>query len=110
MIRRPPRSTLFPYTTLFRSLATDPRALRRPRFLVAAALVAAGGTSVYLFLPIRAQFDPYLNEGAPTTWRALQAALTRAQLGHPSAFDNPMYLPPPANPGHPLVLHRQPPP
>src|SRR2546430_11338463 len=25
MIRRPPRSTLFPYTTLFRSLATAPR-------------------------------------------------------------------------------------
>src|SRR3712207_7814500 len=25
MIRRPPRSTLFPYTTLFRSLAFDPR-------------------------------------------------------------------------------------
>src|SRR3989449_9345339 len=24
MIRRPPRSTLFPYTTLFRSLVTDP--------------------------------------------------------------------------------------
>src|SRR2546425_11674194 len=73
MIRRPPRSTLFPYTTLFRSLATDPRALRRPRFLVAAAVVAAVGTSVYLFLPIRAQFDPYLNEGAPTTWRAVKA-------------------------------------
>src|SRR2546425_1678664 len=29
MIRRPPRSTLFPYTTLFRSLRH--RALRRPR-------------------------------------------------------------------------------
>src|SRR5256885_9533282 len=27
MIRRPPRSTLFPYTTLFRSLATDPPVL-----------------------------------------------------------------------------------
>src|SRR5258707_5771944 len=27
MIRRPPRSTLFPYTTLFRSIV-DPRALR----------------------------------------------------------------------------------
>src|SRR6266513_4316265 len=25
MIRRPPRSTLFPYTTLFRSRALDPR-------------------------------------------------------------------------------------
>src|SRR5206468_4461070 len=28
MIRRPPRSTLFPYTTLFRSLA-DPAGMRR---------------------------------------------------------------------------------
>src|SRR3712207_9080229 len=28
MIRRPPRSTLFPYTTLFRSLANDPRGTR----------------------------------------------------------------------------------
>src|SRR5438876_2487226 len=32
MIRRPPRSTLFPYTTLFRSVPTKPqrRALPRP--------------------------------------------------------------------------------
>src|SRR2546426_6092221 len=29
MIRRPPRSTLFPYTTLFRSVATDGRPGRR---------------------------------------------------------------------------------
>src|SRR3712207_6860063 len=28
MIRRPPRSTLFPYTTLFRSLAAQRQALR----------------------------------------------------------------------------------
>src|SRR5256885_5249196 len=28
MIRRPPRSTLFPYTTLFRSVPTDACALR----------------------------------------------------------------------------------
>src|SRR2546422_3475691 len=27
MIRRPPRSTLFPYTTLFRSLVTSPRVI-----------------------------------------------------------------------------------
>src|SRR2546425_4654634 len=38
MIRRPPRSTLFPYTTLFRSKAAGPRgapqnALCRHRFL-----------------------------------------------------------------------------
>src|SRR5690242_21324200 len=30
MIRRPPRSTLFPYTTLFRSLAKWVRAIARP--------------------------------------------------------------------------------
>src|SRR5437763_6636063 len=29
MIRRPPRSTLFPYTTLFRSLGRPPRQPRR---------------------------------------------------------------------------------
>src|SRR2546425_1296177 len=32
MIRRPPRSTLFPYTTLFRSTQFPPRASPRPRF------------------------------------------------------------------------------
>src|SRR5256884_2914636 len=33
MIRRPPRSTLFPYTTLFRSVSpARPRILRRPRW------------------------------------------------------------------------------
>src|SRR5882757_10498683 len=31
MIRRPPRSTLFPYTTLFRSPTRWSRPLRRPR-------------------------------------------------------------------------------
>src|SRR4029078_13730490 len=30
MIRRPPRSTLFPYTTLFRSLRTRPPMTKRP--------------------------------------------------------------------------------
>src|SRR2546422_5292031 len=30
MIRRPPRSTLFPYTTLFRSRTIAPHRLRRP--------------------------------------------------------------------------------
>src|SRR5256885_6487504 len=40
MIRRPPRSTLFPYTTLFRSLAAGRGALpARPRVLRAGAAV-----------------------------------------------------------------------
>src|SRR2546425_9016498 len=39
MIRRPPRSTLFPYTTLFRSMAF-------PAILLAIALMAARGSGV----------------------------------------------------------------
>src|SRR5256885_13943270 len=41
MIRRPPRSTLFPYTTLFRSLHGDSILANRYRIL-AAALATAG--------------------------------------------------------------------
>src|SRR6059036_3393393 len=88
-------------------LLTEPRALLRPRFLVAAALVVAVGTSVNLFIPIRAHFDPYLNQGEPTTWPALRAVLLREQFGKPSVFDNPMYPPGPDNPGHTLVLYGQ---
>src|SRR5258707_2526905 len=49
MIRRPPRSTLFPYTTLFRSPApvrsrlNDPPAARRSLSYSATALSAAAG-------------------------------------------------------------------
>src|SRR2546426_7474365 len=32
MIRRPPRSTLFPYTTLFRSICRDRPSIRQPGF------------------------------------------------------------------------------
>src|SRR2546425_9583682 len=43
MIRRPPRSTLFPYTTLFRSpVAAPPRAREPPRGRGHAALLGAG--------------------------------------------------------------------
>src|SRR5258706_16371113 len=34
MIRRPPRSTLFPYTTLFRSLASYHLKIRKPRLTI----------------------------------------------------------------------------
>src|SRR3712207_6881658 len=33
MIRRPPRSTLFPYTTLFRSVSTEERRTVMPSYL-----------------------------------------------------------------------------
>src|SRR3712207_8772895 len=40
MIRRPPRSTLFPYTTLFRSHCACRREVSRRRALVSTAFVA----------------------------------------------------------------------
>src|SRR3712207_7814610 len=43
MIRRPPRSTLFPYTTLFRSLTWDDVDLDRGVVLVEWTLVRATG-------------------------------------------------------------------
>src|SRR5258708_18594537 len=51
MIRRPPRSTLFPYTTLFRSL-TPIRARGRPRY-VARVVVVEQPPAVALRLPDR---------------------------------------------------------
>src|SRR3712207_8835059 len=42
MIRRPPRSTLFPYTTLFRSERARPR-LQPPRAVLALARARVGG-------------------------------------------------------------------
>src|SRR2546430_10616772 len=51
MIRRPPRSTLFPYTTLFRSGSTNSRAKRWPaeRFAALAdSLVEGSGAEVVL--------------------------------------------------------------
>src|SRR5256885_8679623 len=42
MIRRPPRSTLFPYTTLFRSARPGPVIVEFPRILRAGELVHLG--------------------------------------------------------------------
>src|SRR5258708_16129180 len=49
MIRRPPRSTLFPYTTLFRSIRANARTLAAS--LAKAGLrVVSGGTDNHLML------------------------------------------------------------
>src|SRR3712207_7960519 len=45
MIRRPPRSTLFPYTTLFRSPGRQGPPARRAPLLTAAILVICSATS-----------------------------------------------------------------
>src|SRR3712207_7771752 len=61
MIRRPPRSTLFPYTTLFRSTPDDTAAAR-------AELGIAPGERVVLYAPTHrewhARFTPVLDVDA----------------------------------------------
>src|SRR5689334_23950221 len=45
MIRRPPRSTLFPYTTLFRSLALAKKKLMKKKAIASPPTVAVKGKS-----------------------------------------------------------------
>src|SRR5256885_15004316 len=67
MIRRPPRSTLFPYTTLFRSLAMS-RA-PTPRFY---GYVLGSGEPVAALADLLASV---LNQNV-TAWRSAPAAVT----------------------------------
>ena len=64
-------------------LYTDPKLLTNPRFLISSVLVAAVGVSVWYFLYVRAHFFPAINEGEPTTWKALKDVLNREQYGKP---------------------------
>src|SRR5467141_2056866 len=56
-------------------------------FALAVLLVAIVGLSVYLFLPIRAAQFPPINEGEPTTLKALWDVLTRQQYGKPPVWE-----------------------
>src|SRR3712207_7685907 len=65
MIRRPPRSTLFPYTTLFRSRVLDEsleRALERPRAVLG---IPPGLGDVLLCRVRQLERDPALREPLP---------------------------------------------
>src|SRR3712207_8146531 len=70
MIRRPPRSTLFPYTTLFRSEGFDQRVLRGVEVLggvlvlgrVAASDVAAGQTQAQMHPPVAGRSEEHTSE------------------------------------------------
>src|SRR3712207_8927694 len=96
MIRRPPRSTLFPYTTLFRSDAGDigkdhpppPDAVET----VGMSAEALEGTITDLYLPRRKQ--------SRTTWHERRRDGSRSGAAAPAA--GPAWTPdlPPAEPRH----------
>src|SRR3712207_9526319 len=71
MIRRPPRSTLFPYTTLFRSLqAQTPQELRNlgeTPVLLSGTRIKRTGTNSFEVDGL--SFAPCLCEGGAPSWR-----------------------------------------
>src|SRR5260221_871819 len=88
MIRRPPRSTLFPYTTLFRSLLTTFGLAAITRFVVSASLkvsaVLAGEPAGLVIVKVRVEVCPtpiglvpnaLLSDGSDCTVRQLAVAL-----------------------------------
>src|SRR5258708_19653731 len=129
MIRRPPRSTLFPYTTLFRSpgfvigpLTAEPRlveiigpdsAVKRATEVVTEPVSVAGATTHVKQSVILGLLDPALRlktaRSAMVTVQILPAPLQRILRNQPVHLPNlgpnlqPQALPPPPPP--PLPRH-----
>ena len=60
---------------------------RRRGFIIALLLLFVLGVSVHLFLLIRSQHDPAINEAAPKDWSALWDVLTRKQYPPTNIFE-----------------------
>ena len=82
---------------LFLAALTHAFIVGNASFALTALGLVAVGLSVYGFLPIRAGFNPPINEGEPSNWQALWAVLTRQQYGKPSIFSDPTQPPGPGN-------------
>src|SRR3712207_8178583 len=83
MIRRPPRSTLFPYTTLFRSLVARDRRRTAIASLPAQAAATAGALRADRRLNLGHQRLGLLPVGAPRAARLVpEAAVVRVRRAH----------------------------
>src|SRR3989441_1852600 len=89
MIRRPPRSTLFPYTTLFRSQGVDPPAFEVTRsHTLQVIAIGQGGTATYRLRPPIP--PPSLRPGT-LTWRwRTGTPLRGADLKRRAGDDSPI--------------------
>src|SRR2546425_12006502 len=86
MIRRPPRSTLFPYTTLFRS--ERPRLLRQEGVRAGLDEKATGALGGDRAAEPLARLDQRQFEGDPALARELERAVGRRQPPDPPADDD----------------------
>lgn len=73
-------------------------------FAAASLLVALIGVTPYLFLFLRSQQDPFINEAAPGTLDALLAVIRREQYPPRSPLDDPTIPHGPDNPGRNLTI------
>src|SRR5256885_15564112 len=92
MIRRPPRSTLFPYTTLFRS--RQPKWLSGALFLLGCSAGPLFGQQIGKFVPIQAgsEVDHALTEINAATDPAQKLALIdKFATGPGNEGDNPSW-------------------
>src|SRR2546429_1129411 len=78
MIRRPPRSTLFPYTTLFRSCMIT-------LFRCASDMAAASAASMFCLMPGS-------QTCAPPTYRLVKARLRMRSEEHTSELQSRLHL------------------
>ena len=60
-------------------------------FALTVLAIAVVGVSTYLFLIIRANVGPFLNEADPSTWQSLWSVIAREQYPPRSPIDNPIY-------------------
>ena len=77
---------LIPGTLVF-LLLTDWKVLKNPKLISFAVLLIAIGVSTYLYLLIRAQANPGVNEADPTTWARLWDVISRKQYGTDNFFE-----------------------
>src|SRR2546430_15865559 len=94
MIRRPPRSTLFPYTTLFRSVQDEGSQLLawlvapRRGEMIADYCAGAGGKTLALAMLMRGSGRVYAMDVSAKRLAALSPRAARAQVSniHPLAL------------------------
>ena len=68
-------------------LLIDRKVLKNPKLISFAVLLIAIGVSTYLYLLIRAQANPGVNEVNPTTWVKLWDVISRKQYGTDNFFE-----------------------